>query len=300
MSPLDQKELAATIRGLVERLGSSVVGINSRGSGVVVGNGLVLTNTHNLGGAETVVTFADGRQVEATVAGADIDGDLAVLRVDTTDIAPFVEAEAEVELGTVVFGLSRPGGRSLRVTVGTVSSVDRAFRGPRGSRISGGVEHTAPLPRGSSGGPIVDAEGRLVGINTHRVDSGFYLALPTGTDFRRFVERAAAGEVTARRSLGIAVVPPAAARRMRIAVGLPAVEAPLIRALDENGPAARAGLRRGDQILRAGDVAVSTVEDLQRVLAETGSMLSLRILRGTEEIDVQVDFDSTEAPGGEA
>jgi serine protease Do len=297
---LDHQELAATIRGLADRLGPSVVGVSSRGCGVVVGDGLVITNTHNLSGAETVVTFADGRQVEATVAGADIDGDLAVLRVDTAGIAPFTEAEADVELGDVVFGLSRPGGRSLRVTVGTVSSVDRAFRGPRGSRITGGVEHTAPLPRGSSGGPIVDAGGRLVGINTHRVDSGFYLALPTGADFRRFVERAAAGEVATRRSLGIAVVPPAAARRMRVAVGLPPVEAPLIRGLDEDGPAGRAGLRRGDQILRAGDVTITTVEDLQRVLADAGSTLALRILRGTDEIDVQVDFDSTDASGGEA
>jgi len=299
MSSLDHQELAATIRGLAERLGPSVVGVNSRGCGVVVSDGLVITNTHNLAG-ETVITFGDGRQVEASVAGADIDGDLAVLRVDTADSPPFVEAELDVELGDVVFGLSRPGGRSLRVTVGTVSSVDRAFRGPRGSRIAGGVEHTAPLPRGSSGGPIVDAQGRLVGINTHRVDSGFYLALPTGKDFRRFVERAAAGEVTTRRSLGIAVVPPAAARRMRVAVGLPPVEAPLIRGLDENGPAGRAGLRRGDQILRAGDVAITTVEDLQRVLADAGSTLSLRVLRGTDEIDVQVDFESADAPGGEA
>jgi serine protease Do len=299
MSPLDHQELPATIRALAERVGPSVVGVNDRGCGVVVADGLVVTNTHNLGGSATLVTFGDGRQVDATLAGADIDGDLAVLRVDTADSPPFAEAEAEVELGDVVFAISRPGGRSLRVTTGTVSSVDRAFRGPRGSRIAGGVEHTAPLPRGSSGGPIVDAAGRLVGINTHRVDAGFYLALPTGEEFRRFVERAAAGEVATRRSLGVAVVPPTAARRMRAAVGLPPVEAPLIRGLDENGPARRAGLRRGDQILRAGDFAVATVEDLQRALADAGSTISLRILRGTDEIDVLVDFGSTEAAGGE-
>jgi S1-C subfamily serine protease len=87
---------------------------------------------------------------------------------------------------------------------------------------------------------------------------------------------------------------------MRVAVGLPPVEAPLIRGLDENGPAGRAGLRRGDQILRAGDVAISTVDELQRALGEAGSTISLRILRGTEEIDVLVDFEATEAAGGEA
>jgi serine protease Do len=298
--PIDQQELSATIRNLAAQVGPSVVGINDRGCGVVVGDGLVITNTHNLNGSDIQVSFADGRQVEATVAGADIDGDLALLRVDTGDSPALTEATVAAELGDVVFGLSRPGSRSLRVTTGTVSSVDRAFRGPRGSRIAGGVEHTAPLPRGSSGGPIVDGAGHLVGINTHRVDAGFYLALPAGDEFHRFVERAAAGEVASRRSLGVAVVPPAAARHMRAAVGLAPVEAPLIRGLDENGPAGRAGLRRGDQILRAGDVVISTVEELQRVLAEAGSTLSLRILRGTEEIDVLVDFEATEAPGGEA
>jgi serine protease Do len=298
MSPLDLRELATTIRGLAEQVGPSVVGINNRGCGVVVAAGLVVTNTHNLGGSATVVTFADGRQVEASVAGADLEGDLALLRVDTGDATPLADAEAD--LGEVVFGLSRPGGRSLRVTTGTVSSVDRAFRGPRGSRISGGVEHTAPLPRGSSGGPIVDVAGRLVGINTHRVDAGFYLALPTGSEFRRFVEQAAAGEVRTRRSLGIAVVPPAAARRMRLAVGLPPVDAPLIRGVDESGPAGRAGLRRGDQILRANDTAITSVEDLQQVLADADASIALRILRGAEELDVLVEFEATGEQGGEA
>jgi serine protease Do len=300
MSSFEPQELSVTIRALAEGVGPSVVGINDRGCGIVVADGLVLTNSHNLGSAAAVVTFADGRQAEATLAGADVEGDLAVLRVDTADSPPFAVADVGAQLGDVVFALSRPGGRSLRVTTGTVSSVDRPFRGPRGSRIAGGLEHTAPLPRGSSGGPIVDAAGRLVGINTHRVDAGFYVALPSGAELHRFVERAAAGEVATRRSLGVAVVPPEAARRMRAAVGLPPVEAPLVRGLDENGPAGRAGLRRGDQILRAGDVAVATVEDLQRALADAGSTISLRILRGTDEIDVLVDFESTEAPGGEA
>lgn len=299
MSHLESTELSSVIRTLADQVGDAVVGINDRGCGVVVADGLVVTNTHNLGGAAMLVTFSDGRQAEATLAGADVDGDLAVLRVDTADSKPVVDTEVEVELGDVVFALSRPGGRSLRVTAGTVSSVDRTFRGPRGSRIAGGVEHTAALPRGSSGGPIVDAAGRLIGINTHRVDPGFYLSLPAGAELRGFIDRAAAGQIASRRSLGVAVVPPIAARRMRAAVGLSPIEAPLIRGLDEHGAASRAGLRRGDQILRAGDVAISSVEDLQRVLADAGSTIELRVLRGTDEIDVLVAFESPDSSGGE-
>jgi serine protease Do len=299
------EELEAVVSRTAESAGPAVVGLGRGwgvGSGVVVAPGRVLTNAHNLRHEEVSVRFADGRTAQGRVAGADSDLDVAVVEVDTGEVEPvqWPEEGTAPAIGRAVLALSNPGGRGLRVTPGFIASTARSFRGPRGRRIAGAIEHTAPLPRGSSGGPIVDAGGRLVGINTHRVDSGFYLALPTGADFRRFVERAAAGEVTTRRSLGIAVVPPAAARRMRAAVGLPAVEAPLIRGLDEEGPAGRAGLRRGDQILRAGDVTITTVEDLQRVLADAGSTLALRILRGTDEIDVQVDFDSTDASGGEA
>jgi serine protease Do len=300
VSPTDLQGLSSAIRNISDRVGSSVVGVNGRGCGIVVSDGLVVTNTHNLGGPTASVTFADGREAVAELAGADIDRDLALLRVETGESSPIEDAEATADLGDVVFALSRPGGRSLRVTVGTVSSVDRTFRGPRGSRISGGFEHTAPLPRGSSGGPVVDAGGRLVGLNTHRIDNGFYIALPAGDELRSFVEAAAAGQVAARRSLGVAVVPPAAARRMRLAVGLPPIDAPLIRGVDENGPAGRAGLRRGDQVVKAGDLTITTVEDLQGALALAGESIVLRIVRGAEELDVLVEFESDGGPAAEA
>jgi serine protease Do len=139
-----------------------------------------------------------------------------------------------------------------------------------------------------------------VGVNTHRIDSGFYLALPTGEEFRRFVARAAAGELATRRSLGIAVVPSEVARRMRLAVGLPPIEAPLIRSVDEGGPGGRVGLRRGDLIVKAGDDVITSIDDLQRALAGAGRSIALRVLRGVEELDVLVDFESNGGPGGEA
>jgi S1-C subfamily serine protease len=140
----------------------------------------------------------------------------------------------------------------------------------------------------------------LVGLNTHRIDNGFYIALPAGDELRSFVEAAAAGQVAARRSLGVAVVPPAAARRMRLAVGLPPIDAPLIRGVDENGPAGRAGLRRGDQVVKAGDLTITTVEDLQGALALAGESIVLRIVRGAEELDVLVEFESDGGPAAEA
>src|SRR6476469_7274756 len=108
------------------------------------------------------------QHAEGSVAGQDLDGDLAVIEVDTGGAPALAWADgASAAIGTPVFALSNPGGRGLRVTFGFVSGVDRAFRGPRGRRITGSLEHTAPLLPGSSGGPVLDAEGRLLGINTN-------------------------------------------------------------------------------------------------------------------------------------
>src|SRR5215472_6408827 len=141
-------EIQASIAGLAENAGSSVVGIGQRwgaGSGIVLGDGQVLTNAHNVRGDSVEVTFADGRTAEGTVAGHDIDGDLAVISVDTAGAPalPWADGVA-ASIGLPVFALANPGGRGLRVTFGFVSGVDRTFRGPRGRRITGSVEHTAP------------------------------------------------------------------------------------------------------------------------------------------------------------
>src|SRR5919108_4167869 len=175
-------DLHQAIAGAAERVGPSVVGLGrgwGLGSGVVIADGQVLTNAHNLRRDEVAVTFADGRRATGQVAGVDRDLDLAVLSVDTGD-APAItwEPDGAPGIGTPVIALANPGGRGLRATLGFVSSEGRSFRGPRGRRVRDAVEHTAALPRGSSGGPLVDADGRLLGINSIRLDGGLILPLP--------------------------------------------------------------------------------------------------------------------------
>jgi S1-C subfamily serine protease len=147
-------EVQAGIARLAENAGPSVAGIGQRwgaGSGIVLGEGRVLTNAHNIRGTAVTVTFAGGRTAEGTVTGHDFDGDLAVIEADTGQAAALPWATAAPAIGTPVFALANPGGRGLRVTFGTVSGIDRSFRGPRGLRITGSLEHTAPLLPGSSG-----------------------------------------------------------------------------------------------------------------------------------------------------
>src|SRR4051794_34950920 len=176
------EEISTTVSDVATRVGPAVVGLGrgwARGSGVVTAPGTVLTNAHNLRGDEVTVSFADGRIETGSVPGADPDGDLAVISVDTGDVEPVEPGDpGALALGSVVVALANPGGRGLRATLGFVSATGRSFRGPRGRRIRGSIEHTAPLPRGSSGGPLVDTEGRLLGLNSVRMDGGLILALP--------------------------------------------------------------------------------------------------------------------------
>jgi serine protease Do len=299
MSALEELEQAVT--NVAEQAGTAVVGIGrgpGRGSGIVLADGRVATNAHNLRGDEVTVVFADGRSETGRVEGVDVDADLAVVAVDTGDARPLPWAadgaeEGPIRLGTAVFALANPGGRR-RVTVGFVSAVNRAFRGPRGRRITGSVEHTAPLGRGSSGGPVVAADGRLLGINTNRLGDGFYLAIPADAELRRRLDALARGESPARPRLGVGIAPARVARRLRSAVGLPERDGLLVRAVEEGSPAERAGVRVGDLIATAGGREVRDADELHEVLDSLGEAgtLQLALVRGTDELTVIVAFGS--------
>jgi S1-C subfamily serine protease len=292
MSALE--EIQQAVSQIAGQVGPAVVGVGNGwrgGSGVVVAEGQVLTNAHNLRGERVTVSFADGRETEASLAGVDLDGDLAVVRVDTARAAAVQWADHEApSIGQPVFALSNPRGQGLRVTFGIVSGVERAFRGPRGRRITGSLEHTAPLSPGSSGGPVVDSQGRFLGLNTNRLGEGFYLAIPADESLRERVAALGRGEAPGRPRLGIAVAPGHVARRMRRAVGLPERDGVLVRGVEEGSPAAGAGLQEGDLIVEAAGRPTSTVDDLQEALARagTGASIELRVLRGAEERTVSV------------
>ncbi len=298
-------EIQASIRQLAEGAGSSVVGIGQRwgaGSGIVLGEGRVLTNAHNVRGDQVAVTFAGGRTAEGSVAGHDIDGDLAVIAVDTGGAPALPWASgASAEIGMPVFALANPGGRGLRVTFGFVSGIERTFRGPRGRRITGSIEHTAPLLPGSSGGPVLDAAGQLLGINTNRLGEGFYLAIPADEALRGRADALARGETAAPPQLGIAIAPGHVARRMRRAVGLPDAEGLLIHEVTKASPAARAGLAPGDLIVSAAGRPVTTIDDLFDALqAASGGAVELNVVRGTDERTIQVALGENGQPDQEA
>lgn len=294
MSALD--ELSQALSSVSAAIAPSVVGIGSRlrGSGVVTADGQVLTNAHNVRGDEVTVTFAGGRTATGTVAGIDVDGDLAVIAVDTAG-APAVRWPdgSEPALGSVVFGAAATAGGGARVTFGTISGIERSFRGPGGRRISGSIEHTAPLAAGSSGGPLLDLEGRLVGLNTNRIGEGFYLALPADAALQARVEALGRGESVSRPRLGIAVAPGRVARHLRRSVGLPERDGVLVRAVEEDGPAAKAGIRDGDLIVEIAGTPITEPDQLQELIASTPMPFEVKVVRGADERTVSVGGSAT-------
>jgi serine protease Do len=289
-------ELSTSARSILTQLGDAVVtiGQDGRGTGLVIATGKVLTNAHNLRDRSTSVTFADGRSVQGVIAGADADGDLVVLDVDTATVTPATWAEQTPAAGDVVFAVSR-GGHQSRISFGMVTSSDLAFQGPRGRKVEGGVEHTAPLARGSSGGPLVDAAGHVVGVNTHRVGRGFYVARPVDSSLRSRIEDLSAGKSVARPHLGVALAPAAVAAKLRKSVGLPERDGLLVRAVEADSPAAKAGIAEGDLLVAVGDTALSSIDALYNALSDAGDEIAVAVVRGTQERVVTVSFATESA-----
>ena len=292
------EEIQSSIERIGEQVGPAVVGLGRGwgvGSGVVIGEGRMLTNAHVIRREEVTVTFADGRTAQGQLRGVDADADLAAVAVDTAGSTPVAWAPDGdgPAVGTPVFALGNPGGRGLSVSLGFVSAAGRSLRGRRGRRLGGAIEHTAALPRGSSGGPIVDAAGNLLGINTLRLDGGLILALPADATLRERAEALSAGESRPRVRLGIVPAPARAARRLRREVGLPDRDGVLVRVVAPDSAAARAGLERGDLIVAAGARPIAGLDDLYEALeaAEPGATLELDVVRGADERRVTVTLD---------
>jgi len=294
MSELD--ELQQAVARVAVRTAPAVVGIGGhwhRGSGVVFAKDRVLTNAHNVHGDGATCVFSDGRRERGKLLGEDMDGDLAVLDVNTAAAAPLAWAgEAALpSVGAVVFAVASAGGGEVRTTMGQVSGVARSFRGPGGRLIGGSIEHTAPLAPGSSGSPILDSEGRLLGLNTQRLGEGFYLAQPADGALKTRIDALARGESTVRPMLGIAVAPSHVARHLRRAVGLPDRDGILVRGVEKAGPAENAGIREGDLIVSAAGSEVTDPDELHAALAKAGvGKLEIGLVRGVEDLTVMVDL----------
>lgn len=277
-------EIAQAVGPLVVGLGRGARG----GSGVIADRGRILTLAHNLRGEDVEVLYG-GATHQATVVAQDPDLDLALLAADGLQAPsePRWASGAAPAIGAPVWALGDPGGGGLRVTEGAISAAPLRLRGRRGRPIEV-LEHTAPLPRGSGGGPLVDADGALVGLNALRQRGGLILALPAAEVSARMRALLEGRGVPQPPRLGLALLPPRAARRLRRSVGLDERDGLLVRGVDEDGPAARAGVRRGDLLVGLGGRALTSVDELYAAVDELtpGAETPLAVVRGAEELEL--------------
>lgn len=298
----DSEELQAldaysrTVIAAVDRIGPAVVSIQvgasdrgaqhgGAGSGVVITpDGYLLTNQHVVNGVGRVRSvFIDGRTVEAELIGEDIATDLAVVRALASGLpSAMVTADDPLRVGQLVVAVGNPFGFQSSVTAGVVSALGRALRSRHGRLIEGIVQHTAPLNPGNSGGPLVDARGRVVGINTAiiAVAQGIGFAVPAPTAHWVLSEILSHGRVR-RAYLGLAGRDRPLDRRLVVALGLQVGTALEIMSVDRDGPAAQSDLHMGDLIVGAGDAPIDGIDALHRHLSRwpLGAPLELKVLR---------------------
>ena len=281
------------VTSLLNSVGPAVISLGRgarRGSGVVVAEGRVVVMSHSLVGADVMVDVTNERR-EGTVVGSDRRAGISLLAVPTDGVTPMVWAEETPAIGDIVFALGDPG-TGLRITEGRVSASPLSLRGRSGHLLEG-IEHTAPLPRGSGGGPLVDGEGAVVGLNALRTDPGLLFAIGSAV-IRPAVERLLAGGPEPAR-LGIAIAPPRISRGLRRAVGLPDRDGLLVRDVEPDSPAGRAGVQRGDLVVALGAAEVTSVDSLFAALeASAGASTPLRLVRGADELELTVALSGTD------
>jgi len=261
--------------GAVEAVGPAVVNVHrgdaGAGSGVIfTPDGLVLTNHHVVHGAARVeVMLPDGRPLRADVVGQDAGTDLAVLRVDATlPWARFGDSR-RVRVGQVAIAIGNPFGFQHSVTSGVISALGRSLRSQSGRLIDDIIQTDAALNPGNSGGPLVTTRGEVIGINTAMIRPAQGLCFAIGINTARFVASRLIRDGRIRRAyIGIAGqnidVPRTLARANNLAVS----SAVRIASVEKGSPAASSGLEQGDIVVAFGDVAVTGVDDLHRILGE--------------------------------
>ncbi len=259
-----------------------------QGSGVVyTPDGFALTNSHVVNGAETLAaSLTDGREFAAALVGEDPATDIAVLRLSGQGL-PFaaIGSSSRLRVGQLVAAIGNPLGFQCTVTAGIVSALGRSLRGRSGRLIDSVIQTDAPLNPGNSGGPLVDGNGRVVGINTAAIAMAQGICFAIGIDTAIEVATALMREGRVVRAfLGISAQTAPIDTRLRRALDLPLGSGALVESVAEDGPAARAGLRRGDTILAYAGAPVGGVDDLHRLLigAHAGRAQPIEVLRRVE------------------
>ena len=264
------------------------------GSGFVfTPDGLILTNSHVVHEARRIsVTLMDGRRMPATAIGDDPASDLAVVRVDGPGLTAAALGDSQqLRVGQLVVAIGNPYGFQSTVTAGVVSALGRSLRSYSGRLIDDVVQTDAALNPGNSGGPLVDAAGRVMGVNTATILPAQGICFAIGINTAKFVASRLLRDGRIRRSyIGVSAQTVPVHRRVVRFYDLPKESGALVLSVEENSPAKRAGLRDGDVIVALEGKPVAGVDDLHRVLTDipAGVSCSLAVLRYTDKLELKI------------
>jgi S1-C subfamily serine protease len=268
-----------------------------QGSGVIFRrDGQILTNAHVVEGARVIrVILADGRQFEAGLVGADRAQDIAELRIGARDLPVAELSERPLKVGQLVIAVGNPYGLGWTVTSGVVSALNRELPNPRGGKLTHLIQTDAPINPGSSGGPLVDSQGRVIGITTAIVPyaQGLGFAVPTMTALQVLGRFMQSPRTTSNLALGLG------GTRTRIADWivernkLGQSEGILVLKIKPSSPAARASLKLNDIILDVNGQPVKTPVDMAKKIGQfkQAGSVSVGFLRQGTRRQVTVSFN---------
>jgi S1-C subfamily serine protease len=264
------------------------------GSGFVISpDGLVLTNSHVVHGASRVqVILADGREPDTVVIGDDPESDLAVLRVYAPNLAAVKFADsARLRVGQIAIAIGNPYGFEATVSAGVVSALGRSLRSRTGRLMDDIIQTDAALNPGNSGGPLVNARGEVIGVNTAMIMPAQGISFAIASNMAQLVTGWLVKEGRVRRSyIGVAGKTAPIHARLRRFHQLRQESGVLVLGVEAGSPARLTGLREGDVIVEFKGQTVVGIDDFLRKLvgSEIGVASVVRILRGTELLELQI------------
>ncbi len=305
-----------TVVSVVDRVSQSVVKIDiqqgavaaprgpGRGQGgsgsgfLFTPDGFVFTNSHVVQYASDIkVTLSDGRLLQATLVGDDPGTDLAIIRIDAPGLAPLVLGDSQgIKVGQLVIAVGNPYGFQCTVTTGVVSALGRALRSNTGRLLDNVIQTDAALNPGSSGGPLVNSQGEVIGVNTAMILPAQGICFATGINTAKLVAAQLIREGRVRRSyIGIAGQTVSLHRRIVRFYDLPAESGILILAVEPNSAAERAGLAAGDIVVAFNDQPVSGIDSLQSLLTDEliGRKSSVSVIRSTQRMTLAIVPDES-------
>ena len=256
-------------------------------------DGFLLTNSHVVGGASEIeATLLDGSRHHATIVGDDPHTDLAVIRISAPNqvAAHFADSDA-IRAGQVAIAVGNPYGFQCTVTAGVISALGRTMRARSGRLIDNVIQTDAALNPGNSGGPLVNARGEVIGVNTAVILPAQGICFAIGSNTAQFVASRLIrdGRIT-RSYIGVAGQNVPLHRRVVRYYDLPGESGVLVMSVEKGSPAEKAGLREGDVIVACGSKTITSVDDLHRLLTEEqlGVATTITAIRMTEKIETKI------------